>query len=111
MVGHNLATEALFGVTVSFTIATDGLPTFLNLVRRNAADSVKMEPGCLRFDVLVPSEDSAAAEVFLYELYCDRDAFERHLRTDHFLLFDAESRSFVLKKTVATYLVQENAKR
>jgi len=100
----------LFGVTVTFTITPGGLPTFLALIRRNAADSVRLEPGCRRFDVLVPAEDSASAEVFLYELYADSDAFDQHLRTDHFLQFDAQSRSLVMKKTVATYAVYETAR-
>jgi (4S)-4-hydroxy-5-phosphonooxypentane-2,3-dione isomerase len=100
----------LFGVTVTFTITPGGLPAFLALVRRNAADSVRLEPGCQRFDVLVPAEDRASAEVFLYELYADAEAFAEHLRTDHFLLFDTQSRSLVTKKTVATYAVHENAR-
>jgi (4S)-4-hydroxy-5-phosphonooxypentane-2,3-dione isomerase len=100
----------VFGVTVTFTIAPGGLPAFLALVRRNAADSVRLEPGCRRFDVLVPAEDPAAAEVFLYELYADAEAFAHHLRTDHFLLFDAQSRGLVMKKSVAIYTVHENAR-
>jgi (4S)-4-hydroxy-5-phosphonooxypentane-2,3-dione isomerase len=101
---------AVFGVTVAFTVAPGGLPAFLALVRRNAADSVRLEPGCRRFDVLVPAEDPATADVFLYELYADAEAFAHHLRTDHFLLFDAQSRSLVVRKTVATYAVHENAR-
>jgi (4S)-4-hydroxy-5-phosphonooxypentane-2,3-dione isomerase len=106
--GH--AAPTLFGVTVSFTIADGQLSAFLALVRRNAADSVREEEGCLRFDVSVPADKSASPMVFLYELYRDRGAFDLHLRSGHFLAFDRASSHLAVEKTINTYLVSEHAK-
>jgi autoinducer 2-degrading protein len=104
------AAPTLFGVTVSFTIGDGQLPAFLALVRRNAAESVREEQGCLRFDVSVPADPAASQVVFLYELYRDRGAFELHLRSGHFLAFDRASGPLVVEKTIATYAVSEYAK-
>ena len=104
------AAPTLFGVTVSFTIADGQLSAFLALGRRNAADSVREEEGCLRFDVSVPADKSASPVVFLYELYRDRGAFDLHLRSGHFLAFDRASSHLAVEKTINTYLVSEHAK-
>jgi (4S)-4-hydroxy-5-phosphonooxypentane-2,3-dione isomerase len=100
----------LFGVTVSFALGDGQLSAFLDLVRRNAAESVREEEGCLRFDVSVPADKAASPVVFLYELYRDRGAFEFHLRSGHFLAFDRASGPLVVEKTIATYAVSEYAK-
>jgi autoinducer 2-degrading protein len=100
----------LFGVTVSFALGDGQLSAFLALVRRNAAESVREEEGCLRFDVSVPADKAASPVVFLYELYRDRGAFEVHLRSGHFLAFDRASGPLVVEKTIATYAVSEYAK-
>jgi autoinducer 2-degrading protein len=98
-----------FAITVDFEILEGGLDRFLALVRDNAARSVADEPGCFRFDVLVPGS-GAEPRVFLYEIYADRSAFDHHLGTPHFLQFDAASRDLVRRKTVAQFSVTENSK-
>jgi len=52
---------------------------FLARVRTHGAACLAEEPGCLRFDVLVPDDDDT---VFLYEVYADDDAIATHLGTD-----------------------------
>jgi (4S)-4-hydroxy-5-phosphonooxypentane-2,3-dione isomerase len=41
--------------------------------------------------------------VFLYELYDDKAAFDAHLKTPHFLSFDARVRDWVERKAVGTW--------
>ena len=65
---------------------------------RNAIDSCKLEPGCRRFDVAVP--EGAKDRVFLYEIYDDRAAFDAHLKTAHFDVFNRESADLVISKDV-----------
>ena len=89
-------------ITVAFEIEPDARGQFISLVTANAKASLDNEPGCLRFDVLLPlSEDNS--EILLYEIYRDRAAFEAHLASAHFLSFDAATRSVVRRKTVRDY--------
>jgi autoinducer 2-degrading protein len=98
-----------YAITVAFTLRPGTREAFLALVRANAASSVADEPGCHRFDVLLPSED-AGPDVFLYEIYADRAAFDRHLVAPHFLSFDAATRPMVERKDVVAYTAHENSK-
>ena len=62
---------------------------FRNLIDDNSRQSARLEPGCLRFDVVEPHGDEDM--VLLYEIYRDRAAFEAHLRSEHYARFDASS--------------------
>ena len=101
---------AAFAITVAFELLEGAFPEFHRLVAENAALSVKLEPDCLRFDVLTPTDAAGSTHVFLYEIYKDRAAFDLHLASDHFRHFDQRSRDLVISKTVVAYTVQENAK-
>jgi (4S)-4-hydroxy-5-phosphonooxypentane-2,3-dione isomerase len=101
---------AAFAITVAFELVEGGFAEFRRLLAENAAQSVLLEPDCLRFDVLTPADAEQPSHVFLYELYRDRAAFDLHLASDHFRQFDERSRDLVVSKTVASYVVEENAK-
>lgn len=88
----------MFCVAVTFEIEPAAFKPFVSRVRKQAQDSLTLEPLCHRFDVLVA--DDFSARVFLYELYEDRDAFDAHLRSAHFLAFDGEVAPMVVIKTV-----------
>ena len=99
-----------FAITVDFTLKPGALAAFRKLIDKNAQDSCAREPGCQRFDVLVPIE--TGDKVFLYEIYADRAAFDAHLKTAHFDMFNRESEALVLTKNVAQYtLVCEGSHR
>lgn len=91
----------MFCVTVHFSLQAGAEQRFLPMVRDNARRSLEDEPGCRRFDVC--HEPSQPTQVFLYELYDDRAAFDAHLATPHFKAFDAACRDLVAGKEVATY--------
>lgn len=101
---------AAFAITVAFELLEGAFPEFHRLVAENAALSIELEPDCLRFDVLTPADAAVSSQVFLYEIYRDRAAFDLHLASDHFRRFDQRSRELVISKTVVAYSVQENAK-
>ena len=90
-----------FVITVDFTLKPGAMVAFRKLIDKNAQDSCALEPGCQRFDVLVPTE--ASDKVFLYEIYDDRAAFDAHLKTPHFAAFNRESEGLVISKKVAQY--------
>ena len=54
-------------ILVDFTLAPETRAEFHRLVLENAAASLRDEPGCRRFDVLVPEGDSGD-RVVLYEI-------------------------------------------
>ena len=51
----------------------------------DAAAAVRDEPGCHRFDVLVPED--AADRLVLYEVYTDEAALAAHRKTPHLKAF------------------------
>jgi len=108
--GRSKERAAAFAITVAFELLEGAFPEFHRLVAENAALSVKLEPDCMRFDVLTPADAAGSTHVFLYEIYKDRAAFDLHLASDHFRQFDQRSRDLVINKTVVAYTVEENAK-
>lgn len=52
---------------------------FVARARRHGDACVAHEPGCLRFDILLPHDD--ANRVFLCEIYADQAAVDAHLAT------------------------------
>ena len=67
----------MYVVTVEFTIHAEHRARFMTLMLGNARRSRTDEPGCRQFDVCI--DDARADEVFLYEIYDDRAAFDAHL--------------------------------
>lgn len=90
-----------FVITVDFTLKPGAMAEFRQLIDSNAADSCRNEPGCRRFDVLVPQ--GVADRVFLYEIYDDRAAFEAHLKTAHFDTFNRASAALVAAKDIGQF--------
>ena len=91
----------MYAVCVMFEISNGQMDAFMPLMKRIAALSRITEDGCLQFDVL--TEDSRPNEVFLYEIYTDRSAFDTHLASSHIQSFDAEVASMIKSKKIRTY--------
>ena len=91
----------MFAVTVNFQIKDGLFDSFMALMLENAQTSLRDEPQCRQFDVC--TDPDKPGEVFLYELYDDAEAFQEHLRSAHFLAFDAQVTTMIADKTVATY--------
>ena len=89
----------LFVIFVDFQLKPGTEKQFRALIDANADASVRDEPGCLQFDVLEP--EGEAGRVLLYEIYRDRAAFEAHLKTGHFRIFNDASADMILRKNVA----------
>lgn len=93
-------------VCVTFKISSGFEANFLELIKENARQSVEGEDACSRFDVLTSTDDPA--KIFLYEVYNSKAGFETHLKTDHFLKFDAATKNMIDTKKVEIYRL-ENA--
>ena len=88
-------------ITVEFVIEPGRTEAFREAMLRQARNSLDREPGCLQFDVCFDPND--AKRVFLYEIYVDRDAFDEHLRSAHFLEFDATVKDWLTSKSVRAW--------
>jgi len=91
----------MYCVAVTFCLHEENFAAFHARVVRQAQDSLEKEPGCSVFDVWTDSE--RPNEVFLYEIYDDRAAFDAHLASEHFKAFDAEVADWVVDKKVTTW--------
>ena len=91
----------MYAVVVTFTITSGAMPDFLPLILANAKTSLNVEAQCLQFDVA--TDLARPDEVFLYELYTDRAAFEAHLASAHFEAFDRAVDHMIAVKDVRTY--------
>jgi (4S)-4-hydroxy-5-phosphonooxypentane-2,3-dione isomerase len=94
-------------ITVEFRLKPGAAKRFMPLMKDNAAQSLRDEPGCRRFDVLTAHEQPD--RVFLYEIYDDEAAFAAHLRAPHFKLFDEATRDLIETKTVQRYTLAQGA--
>lgn len=87
-----------FAITAEFRLKPGSFDAFRPLMLQNADASLRSEPGCRRFDVLIPAGTSD--RVFLYEIYDDRAAFEAHLKSMHFQSFDAAVKDMVAERII-----------
>jgi quinol monooxygenase YgiN len=87
----------MFVVTVRFIVKPEHIEAFETVMKRQAYNSLRHEDGCLQFDVCYDPLD--ARKFFLYEVYTGREAFEVHLKTDHFLSFASTVKDWVDTKT------------
>jgi quinol monooxygenase YgiN len=90
-----------FIILVDFKIKPGQMAAFRQLIDDNAKASVRDEPGCRRFDVAVHRKD--ADRILLYEIYDDRAAFDAHLKSAHFAVFNDASAALVADKVVTEY--------
>jgi quinol monooxygenase YgiN len=90
-----------FVIVVDFKVKPGQMAEFRQLIDDNARASVRDEPGCSRFDVCADRKD--AERILLYEIYDDRAAFDAHLKTRHFAVFNEASAPLVADKIVAEY--------
>lgn len=91
----------MFAVVVTFRIEPGKLQTFLPLMLANARASLRDEEGCHQFDVA--TDPARPDEVFLYELYTDKAAFDAHREMPHYKSFGAAAEAMIAEKSVDTY--------
>ncbi|MBC8133039.1 MAG: antibiotic biosynthesis monooxygenase [Deltaproteobacteria bacterium] len=97
----------MYVVLAEFLVGAEHTVEFQARVVENAQKSKGHEPGCHQFDVAVaPGEPG---RILLYELYDDRAAFDAHLKSPHFLAFDAVVKPWIVEKKVRTFQLVEPA--
>lgn len=88
----------MFVVLVEFEAKAAFIDRFRDRVRRQARDSLSLEPECEVFDVCV--DPTNPRRVVLYEVYHDSAAFDLHLQSKHFIDFDRSVRDWIESKTL-----------
>ena len=91
----------MYAVTVNFVVKEEHIDAFESVMKKQASNSLSLEPGCHHFDVCFDQSDRK--RVFLYELYTDKAAFDEHLKTAHFLDFDAKVKDWIISKTAENW--------
>ena len=87
-----------FIIIARFKLKPDARERFLEAVGADAEASVRDEPGCQRFDILLPADE--ADVVVLHEVYDDEGAFKRHLEAPHYYAFRNASAELIEDQTV-----------
>ncbi len=72
----------MFAVIVKIQIKPEHREEFIEAMLADARGSVENEPDCLQFNIVQDAEDPN--RLWLYEVYRDAEAFERHKQTPHF---------------------------
>ena len=86
-------------VLVQVSIRPEMREEFEAALLHNARESVRRDPGCLRFDVSQDKEHPT--RWVLYEVYENPEAHAVHRQSPHFLAYDAVAARAVVEKTVA----------
>ena len=68
-------------LVVELEIDPKHFDTFVDIVTRHGANSLEIEEGCLRFEVLIPRESKN--KLILVEMYADDAALDAHWDSDH----------------------------
>ncbi|WP_054146455.1 putative quinol monooxygenase [Frigoribacterium sp. RIT-PI-h] len=85
----------MYTVFVTLDIRTGHDQEFLKAITENAADSLRLEPGCQVFEVLRSTE--TPGRIHLYEVYADEEAFLiGHKSSDHFRKYTARSTHLIV---------------
>lgn len=88
----------MYVITVLFAVHSAYHTEFMTAMVNNARISLEREPGCRQFDVSTAINN--ADDIFLYEIYDSRAAFEAHLASEHFCEFNLQTQSWVKTKVV-----------
>ncbi len=88
----------MYVVAVDFSVRPGSIDAFMPLILEQAGNSLSKESGCHVFDVCQSKE--IPEQIFLYEVYDDRAAFDAHLASDHYSSFDSAVADLVAEKHV-----------
>ena len=83
---------------VELKIAEGQRDAFLARGRQHRERVLKNEPGCQRFDIVVP--DGTSDAVRLYEVYADQAAVDHHMQTDYMAAYREDTAAMVVGRDI-----------
>ena len=94
-------------IWVSFKVAPERFDRFHAAALEDARCSVRDEPGCRRFDVLIPKDGEGS--LTFYEVYDDADALAAHRQTPHYAAFAAAAEEAEVERTITPFVLSNAA--
>ena len=83
-------------IFVELQARPEAFDAFRAAMRKHAALSLKEDPGCRQFDILVPQD--APHTLMLYEVYDDEACFQGHAKSKHTAAHQAATRDLVVSR-------------
>ncbi len=90
-------------IWVTFKVAPEQFDRFHAAALEDARCSVRDEPGCRRFDVLIPKDGEGS--LTFYEVYDDADALAAHRQTPHYAAFAAVAEESGVERTITPFIL------
>ncbi len=97
-----MARASNFIVVGDFTIDPENRDALIEALVVNRRQTLATEVGCRTYEVCI-REDGDASHVYMVEIYDDRAAFESHLKTAHFKVWN-DTAAHLIKDIKATFL-------
>ena len=94
----------MLAVTVVFKVKKKSVEDFREAILQHAKNSLKKERGCRRFDVCFDGDRPQM--VFLFEVYKDEAALERHRTSKHYEAFREKAQPMLDSSAVETWTLQ-----
>lgn len=88
----------MFVVLVEFETKPEHCTDFASAVQMQSRNSLGNETDCHVFDICRDPDNEN--RFVLYEVYSDREAFEHHLKSAHFIDFDSRTGQMIANKSV-----------
>ncbi len=88
----------MLNLLITLEVKPEWLPEFSAVIRENAAQSVRIDRGCRRFDVYVDEE--SPARFVLHEVYDSEADWEAHRTSPHFLAYQAVADQALVSRTL-----------
>ncbi|MBO69192.1 MAG: hypothetical protein CL398_12920 [Acidiferrobacteraceae bacterium] len=85
-------------LVVHLNVNESCLDDYVQLITQHAQNSLRLEPGCLQFDVLFPEENSN--QLILVESYEDAAALEMHKNSAHMSDYRKRTEGMVSKSKI-----------
>lgn len=96
-VAHGEMKLAKFVMIVDLEVSESDADAFVEAARENASQSVRLEPGCRRFDVIRALDDKC--KITFYEVFDDVEAFQAHAGFPHAAAFMASAKARVVSQS------------
>ena len=82
-----------FVLVAELEIDPSQLDNFKAAAKENGETAIRVEPGCLAFNVVYEKDNPG--HIRFFEVYTDADAFKAHLETAHFKKYAAATKDMV----------------
>ena len=88
----------MIAIVVEYEVVPGGKSELISITHAHARRTKEEEPGCIRFDILHPLDETgkkSADRLMLFELYRDKEAFEKHRASPNLPRYFADTQSLI----------------